>query len=117
MPAVSLLHPSQRPGTRDNGDWEPYNREGGVMSVSIGGVAKGRDGQAVTADWAEAGYEVHDRAWRRMALWLAVILVLGSVGLLFSPPSVPAPRTVFGVGPGLRLRWQLAGQHLRPRFG
>jgi len=28
MPAVSLLHPNQRPGTRDNGDWEPYNREG-----------------------------------------------------------------------------------------
>ncbi len=38
------------------------------MSLSIGGVSKGRDGQAVTADWSDAGYEVHDRvrgaAWR-----------------------------------------------------
>jgi len=67
------------------------------MSVSIGGVAKSRDGQAVTADWAEAGYEVHDRAWRRMALWLAVILVLGSVGLLFTPKRAGAV-PVFGLG-------------------
>ena len=67
------------------------------MSLSIGGVAKGRDGQAVTADWTGAGYEVHDRAWRRMALWLAVILVLGSVGLLFTPKRAGA-LPVFGSG-------------------
>ena len=66
------------------------------MSVSIGGVAKSRDGQAVTADWAEAGYEVHDRAWRDGAL------VGGDPrprrrGLLFTPQRAGAA-TVFGLG-------------------
>ena len=68
------------------------------MSLSIGGMSRGRDGQAVTADWADAGYEVHGRAWRRMALALAVILVLGCVGLLFSPAKRAGAATIFGSG-------------------
>ena len=68
------------------------------MSLSIGGVSRGRDGQAVTADWVDAGYEVHGRAWRRMALALAVTLVLGCVGLLFSPAKRAGAATVFGSG-------------------
>ena len=68
------------------------------MSLSIGGVSKSRDGQAVTADWGDAGYEVHSGAWRRMALALAAILVLGCVGLLFSPAKRAGAATVFGSG-------------------
>ena len=68
------------------------------MSLSIGGVSEGRGGQTVTADWADTGYEVHGRAWRRMALALAAILVLGCVGLLFSPAKRAGASTVFASG-------------------
>ena len=69
------------------------------MRLSIGQVSQGEDTETDTAHWDDTGYEIHSRAWRRMALALAAILVLGCVGLLFSPAKrAGADTPIFGPG-------------------
>jgi hypothetical protein len=64
------------------------------MRLSIGRVPQGDDARTGTARWDDVGYAVHGRALRRMALALSVVLVLGAIGLLFSPAKAGADNTV-----------------------
>ena len=64
------------------------------MRLSIGRVPQGDHTRTGAARWDDDGYEVHGRAVRRMALALSVVLVLGAIGLLFSPAKAGADNAV-----------------------
>ena len=55
--------------------------------------------------------------WRRMTLLLALVLVVGSVGVLLGSAKPAGADTVFQSGPGVRLGRQLDRQRLRPELG
>ena len=52
------------------------------MRLSIGRVSAGGHNQDDTVHHGEDGFDVHGAAWRRLALALAMVLILGSLGLL-----------------------------------
>ncbi len=70
------------------------------MRLSIGRVSVGGHTASGTADCDDTGTEVFGAAWRRMALALSAVLILGCVGILFSPakPAGAAGPTTFASG-------------------
>src|SRR5580698_4778190 len=68
------------------------------MKLSIARVTAGDHARSDTADQDAAGYGVHAMAWRQMALALAVILILGSIGILFGSSAPAGADTVFSTG-------------------
>ncbi len=68
------------------------------MRLSIGRVSAGSHTPSHATDWDDTGPGVHGKAARRMSLTLAVVLVLGCVGLLFSPAKSAGADTVFASG-------------------
>ena len=54
------------------------------MRLSIGRVSPGHTTSG-TAHWGDSTDAIHSAVWRRAALGLVVVLILGCVGLLFNP--------------------------------
>lgn len=68
------------------------------MRLSMGRVSAGGRSTNGAAHWDDARTDVFGAAWRRMALALSAVLILGCVGLLFSPAkpagaATPGPFT------------------------
>ena len=70
------------------------------MRLSIGRVSASGHTASGTADWDDSGTEVFGAVWHRMALALSAVLILGCVGILFSPakPAGAAGPTTFASG-------------------
>src|SRR5271168_2025330 len=69
------------------------------MRLSIGRASAGGHTLGDTANREVGGFDVHGAAWRRMALALAAVLVLGCVGIVLgSPKTAGADTPVFASG-------------------
>jgi hypothetical protein len=68
------------------------------MRLSIARTSAGRQTPGEAANRAAAGFDVRSPAWRRMALALSAVLMLGCIGIVFGSPKPAAAATVFSPG-------------------
>ena len=68
------------------------------MRLSIARTSAGGHNPAEAANRAEAGFDVRSAAWRRMALALSAVLILGCIGIVFGSSKPAGATTQFTSG-------------------
>jgi hypothetical protein len=67
------------------------------LSIARASAADGHLGSD-TASRNDIGFDIRNATWRRIALALAAVLILGCMGILFGSPSPAGADTVFQSG-------------------
>ena len=68
------------------------------MKLSIARASTGGNARGDVTSFDNVGSDVRAAAWRRMALVLSAVLVLGSIGIVFGSSKLAGASTVFAPG-------------------
>src|SRR3984957_7232833 len=68
------------------------------MKLSTAGTSAGGSATGDAMNRGDVGFDVRAAAWRRIALTLSAILVLGSIGIVFGSSKPAGAATVFSPG-------------------